>query len=722
MNARSIVAPLAVLLLLLVGTSVPAAAAVVGHVDSPVSDGPPFSGPVPIRGWALVTGSSLQLQIRVVENGNQVGGGFANLFSAYTAQVWGNAYANRGFDFSVNLPPGDHNLTVFAFDTHLGNVPIDPCTFGPIHVRVGNGSEALRGAITAPLFGQPTTSIFDLEGYLVDDANPTRTVSGVLRYRSNGDAEQTIPITANLQRSDVGPHGFRVRMTLTTSRHWYFNLFATQSSGCLVPAGMLNLDLVCPQASVVASPVVCPGSGVAIGMTPPTLYGEPWIYRWSPVTGLSDSTSPNPVASPTTTTTYTLLVSDPAGACSDSKSTTVTVLSFSALATSSVAGCAPSGGTSDVTLGGSSTGGSGSITWAWDYDSDGTWDATGLASPAMVHPYAPGSWTATLRAVATGTPSCTTTATTTFTVSTLAATASSTVASCAPTGATAVVALGGSATGATGVTWAWDYEGDGTWDSTGLTTPATEHSYAAGTYAATLRATAGGCSATATTTFTVSTCVPPPVTGCAPRSVGYWSQQFDGNHAQKERACDSIATIEAASPVFFESLETTSDRCAQFETILNTGSGTMFERAVRQLLGLRLNVATGKISEARGISLSWSSSTTVGAALVEIETVLTNGSSPESEQERVKDLAESLDHGCGYDPACESGCESSFVISQDGSSRAVLDWNATWTRSFRVERSLDPGVPGTFVDIVGTEYVDPDSGSGDVIFYQVNPR
>lgn len=50
-------------------------------------------------------------------------------------------------------------------------------------------------------------------------------------------------------------------------------------------------------------------------------------YAWTPTSGLSDSTSFNPVASPTTTTTYSVIVTDASG-CVSSDSITVTVNSL----------------------------------------------------------------------------------------------------------------------------------------------------------------------------------------------------------------------------------------------------------------------------------------------------------------------------------------------------------------------------------------------------------
>jgi hypothetical protein len=48
-------------------------------------------------------------------------------------------------------------------------------------------------------------------------------------------------------------------------------------------------------------------------------------FRWSPGTGLSDSTIPNPVARPAATTTYTVVVENENG-CTDSGSVTLTVV------------------------------------------------------------------------------------------------------------------------------------------------------------------------------------------------------------------------------------------------------------------------------------------------------------------------------------------------------------------------------------------------------------
>lgn len=66
---------------------------------------------------------------------------------------------------------------------------------------------------------------------------------------------------------------------------------------------------------------ICYGESVQIGLLPT---GAPNItYQWSPSAGLSQTTVPNPIASPTVTTNYTLLISN--GVCTDTILQTVDV-------------------------------------------------------------------------------------------------------------------------------------------------------------------------------------------------------------------------------------------------------------------------------------------------------------------------------------------------------------------------------------------------------------
>ncbi len=70
---------------------------------------------------------------------------------------------------------------------------------------------------------------------------------------------------------------------------------------------------------------ICAGQSVVIGGNPTASGGAaPYIYSWTPTTGLNDATLANPTASPTTTTTCTVEVTD-ATNCKKTAQVTVTV-------------------------------------------------------------------------------------------------------------------------------------------------------------------------------------------------------------------------------------------------------------------------------------------------------------------------------------------------------------------------------------------------------------
>lgn len=73
------------------------------------------------------------------------------------------------------------------------------------------------------------------------------------------------------------------------------------------------------------SPIICPGDSTMIGGNPSATGGTaPFSYQWNPTTDLSSATISEPMAAPTTTTTYVLDIVD-ARNCTDTSSVLVTV-------------------------------------------------------------------------------------------------------------------------------------------------------------------------------------------------------------------------------------------------------------------------------------------------------------------------------------------------------------------------------------------------------------
>ncbi|MCS7074461.1 MAG: hypothetical protein NZ108_08345, partial [Bacteroidia bacterium] len=90
--------------------------------------------------------------------------------------------------------------------------------------------------------------------------------------------------------------------------HTTLYFLTVTSNGCESIADSV-LVIVNPRPTADAGPVkeICPGDSVRLDGFGGGTSG-PYTYRWVPALGLSDPTSPNPLASPTTTTTYTLYV------------------------------------------------------------------------------------------------------------------------------------------------------------------------------------------------------------------------------------------------------------------------------------------------------------------------------------------------------------------------------------------------------------------------------
>ncbi len=132
---------------------------------------------------------------------------------------------------------------------------------------------------------------------------------------------------------------------------------------------------------------ICSGDSAQLGGNPTASDGlGPFIYNWSPSTGLSNATVANPRALPSTTTTYTLIVIDASG-CKDTSEVVVTV-NPALFAHAGADKIIVAGQT--VQIGGSPTasGGTAPFTYAW-------LPATGLDNAATANPNATPSATTT---------------------------------------------------------------------------------------------------------------------------------------------------------------------------------------------------------------------------------------------------------------------------------------------------------------------------------------
>lgn len=200
-----------------------------------------------------------------------------------------------------------------------------------------------------------------------------------------------------------------------------------QSNSC-GPSPMTPLT-----ASVSSNVKVCPAGSTTL------LAKGGSEYSWSPATGLSATDIPNPVATPSSTTTYTVTIGN--GSCfSESKDVTVSVLTIDAGPDKDIC----NGGS--VQIGNPAQDGTPTYSYSWS-------PTTGLNNPNSAQPMASPTVTTTYIVTVTDAASCVDRDTVVVTVGALAANAGPDVEIC--TGSS--TQLSGSATGGIGtVSYSWD--------------------------------------------------------------------------------------------------------------------------------------------------------------------------------------------------------------------------------------------------------------------------
>lgn len=104
-----------------------------------------------------------------------------------------------------------------------------------------------------------------------------------------------------------------------------YTVTVTDANGCSASSSTFVSVLPTPNANAGNDAAICSGFSTAIGGTPAASGGSPpYTLSWSPSTGLSSTSSPNPTANPAATTRYILTVSD-ANGCVGRDTVVVTV-------------------------------------------------------------------------------------------------------------------------------------------------------------------------------------------------------------------------------------------------------------------------------------------------------------------------------------------------------------------------------------------------------------
>jgi len=192
----------------------------------------------------------------------------------------------------------------------------------------GNGSNSVTatwsGSGTATLFVVETgtngctgdTVAFPVTVYALPAANAGSDVDvcigqGVQLNASGGTGYQWTPATGLSNAFVPDP-------VATPAATTVYTVLVTDTNGCM------NTDSVVVTVNPLPVISITPNSPVCIGSSIQLMAGGGTQYLWSPTGSLSNPGISNPVATPTVTTTYTVIVTD-ANGCIDSSTVTITV-------------------------------------------------------------------------------------------------------------------------------------------------------------------------------------------------------------------------------------------------------------------------------------------------------------------------------------------------------------------------------------------------------------
>lgn len=258
----------------------------------------------------------------------------------------------------------------------------------------------------------------------------------------------------------------------TPSSATTYTVTGTDVNGCSATDTVtINVSGIVVTASV-SSSTICSGSSSTLNGTGGT------SYVWSPAGSLDNPTISNPIATPTSTTTYTVIGTAGSG-CSDTAFVTVTVNALPTInAGSPVSMC--TGATTTL-------GASGGVSYVWS-------PAGSLTGSTTATPTSSATTTTTYTVVGTDANGCTSTNSVTVTVNSLPVASAGSAASICNGSSTTLSASGG-------VSYAWSPSGtlSSSTSATPVATPGTTTTY-------TVTVTnASGCTATSSVVITVNT-------------------------------------------------------------------------------------------------------------------------------------------------------------------------------------------------------------------------
>ena len=202
------------------------------------------------------------------------------------------------------------------------------------------------------------------------------------------------------------------------------------------------------------------------------------------------------------------------------------------------------------------------------------------------------------------------------------------------------------------LTFLWDFDADGFWDTTSSSSP-----YATRTWGddytgqVTLGVSDGKVMTLGHAQVTVTN-VNPTITieggtlvgQWDPRTIGYWKHQCTIEAPYGEQVGIQQAFIDylGANSLLFAGYSTKAEVCDELENVTHSD---MLDKAEQQLMATWLNLGSGKLETSTPVTMDplLSNATTVGEAVLEAEAIVLSG----GDLETAKDVADSINNGIG---------------------------------------------------------------------------
>ena len=151
--------------------------------------------------------------------------------------------------------------------------------------------------------------------------------SGINSQLNGSNSSGTTTITYSWSGSGIVSGATTATPTINVNSSRSFTLTVTDQNGCM-DSDVVQVNVGVATASAGSDKTICQGESVLLSAAGGV------NYSWSPASGLSDTDVSSPIASPSTTTVYTVTVTDNNG-CTDTDQVTVNVNSAPTLTVSS---------------------------------------------------------------------------------------------------------------------------------------------------------------------------------------------------------------------------------------------------------------------------------------------------------------------------------------------------------------------------------------------------